>query len=306
MKYYLGIDGGGTKTKLIVINEKEEILFENISSASSIDTVSEKETYNAFYLGLKPFIDKNPHIVFTGIFIGIGGIVFQHQKDYVVNIAKKLPLVKNSTFIKAENDMYNALYSGLLFSEGVALICGTGMVAFGMDKYNTHIKCGGWGYKEGEFGSGYHLGMACVQYMIRAFDGRYQKDAFAKEIAQKLNFKFAEDIIDLMEDLHTNRTKVASLAPILTKHANLSHPYALKTVELATDELALAVKGVFNQLKLTTNKIVIVGGLGNSEGIFKEKLHKKLKKFKPDIEILQPQIDPALAAAVYIKKILVK
>ena len=71
-----------------------------------------------------------------------------------------------------------------------------------------------------------------------------------------------------MDELYLNRTKVASLAPIVTKYANLNHPYALKIVEAATDELALSVKAVYHHLKLETATLVVVGSLGNVEGSF--------------------------------------
>lgn len=302
MKYFLGIDGGGTKTKIIIINELNEVLFENVSGPSSIDTVSIETTYENILTAVSPFLSKN-HIYFSGVFAGLGGIVFECDKLLVKETLQKLPCINNYTKITVENDMYNALYSGLLFDEGMCLICGTGMVAFGKDlKGNLH-KAGGWGYKEGELGSGYHLGLEAIRYMIRCYDGRYSLDSFALELAENLKFTQASDIIPLMDTLHDNRTRVASLAPIVTKYANINHPHALKIVELATDELALAILSVYRKLSMKHNKIVIVGSLGNVDGVFKNKLHEKIKKIDSKIEILAPLVDPALAAAMYAKSI---
>ncbi|VEU83310.1 N-acetylglucosamine kinase [Acholeplasma hippikon] len=302
MKYFLGIDGGGTKTKVIIINENEKIIYESIGGPSSIDTVPLYLTYQNIYESLKPFLDKND-IELAGVFAGLGGIVFKDDKEKVKDILKQLPCVTSETKIKVENDMYNALYSGLLFDEGMCLICGTGMVAFGLDKQNNRHKAGGWGYKEGELGSGYHLGMEAIRYMIRCFDGRYQVDSFAKDIAFELNLSEASDIIPIMDELHNNRTKVASLAPFVTKYANLDHEFASIIVERATSELALAIEAVFHRLKLHHPKIVIVGSLGNVDGKFKNLLHKKIKRINEHIEILKPAVDPALAAALYAIKL---
>lgn len=298
MKYYLGIDGGGTKTKLILIDEDKRVVFENTSGPSSIDTVPLYVTYQNIYEGFKIFSDKND-ITISAIFAGLGGIVFEEDKEKVKDVLKQLPCVTNDTIILVENDMYNALYSGLLFDEGMCLICGTGMVAFGLDKKGNRHKAGGWGFKEGELGSGYHLGMEAIRHMIRCFDGRLPKDDFAKEVALNINLKVSSDIIPIMDDLHNNRTKVASLAPIVTKYANASNEAALHIINVATTELVLSIRAVFNKLMLPNPKLVIVGSLGNVDGRFKQLLHDKIYKLNHHIEILKPIVDPALAAALY-------
>lgn len=300
MKYYLGIDGGGTKTKIIIIDETKEILYEKVGGPSSVDTVTTDVTFNNIKDLIVPFLKTNPNLYFNGLFVGLGGIVFEKQKSDLIKLFKTLPGINHNTNIIVENDMYNALYSGLLFDEGIGLIVGTGMVAFGKKGNKTH-KCAGWGFKEGELGSGYALGKHAISYMIRCFDNRLDKDDFAKEIASKLNLLKKEDIITIMDEIYLNRTLIASLAPIVVKYANKNHNYALKIVNLQTDEIKLAVRGVYNSLNLKKPTIVIVGGLGNSKGIFKDMLHQKLKEIDPEINIIKPIVDPALAGALYIK-----
>jgi N-acetylglucosamine kinase-like BadF-type ATPase len=192
--------------------------------------------------------------------------------------------------------MHNALYSSDHFDSGMTLICGTGMVAFGLKDGLTH-KCGGWGFKEGEQGSGYHLGREAIRYCVRAYDGRYQLDDFAKEVANVIGLKKTSDIINIMEEYDGKRTKTASLAPLVTKHANLGNEYAKRICNKATDELALAIQGVYNTLEFDSVTLVIVGSLGNSKGYFGDTLIEKIKKISNNINITSPIIDPALAAA---------
>lgn len=303
MNYFLGIDGGGTKTKVIVIDEKENIVFEGISGPSSVDTVTLDITYQNILEALKPFL-KDKGIIFKGVFAGLGGIVFENQKQLVKKELYKLPGVNQNTKIDVQNDMYNALYSGLLFDEGIALICGTGMVAFGKNKKGITHKSGGWGFKEGEMGSGYHLGKEAISYAIRCFDGRLPMDDFAKDVAREIGMTVSSDIVPIFEDLHNNRTKVASLAPIVRHYADLNHDYAIKIFERASSELALAVGGVYQTLSLTKTTLVVVGSLGNIDSKLKELLHQKVHKISPDIKIIAPQVDPAHAAALMASKLL--
>jgi N-acetylglucosamine kinase-like BadF-type ATPase len=296
MRYFLGIDGGGTKTKAIIINEHFDVVFEGKSGPSSIDTVDSETTIKNIVLSIQNFVDANPNITFTAVFIGLGGIVFESDYIKVENLVRRLPQVDENTIVRARNDMYNALYSSNQFHEGIALICGTGMVAFGLKDHKQH-KAGGWGYKEGELGSGYHLGREAIRHTTRAYDGRLRKTAFAKEIAQTIDFNNSTDIFSTMENFYSNRTLTASLAPIVIKHANLNNPYAKQICRMATKELALAIRAVYKKLNFTEVTLVVVGSLGNAPGYFKEQLHLEIKKIDSGISIIEPVIDPALAAA---------
>ncbi len=301
MNFYLGIDGGGTKTKVSIIDESENLIFENTSGPSSIDTVSNEETYKAFKEAIDPFLIKNNNVRIKGVFAGLGGIVFKEDYTIVADIIRLLPGIDKSTFVMARNDMENALYSSNHFKTGMALICGTGMVAFGKNSNKSH-KCGGWGFREGELGSAYHLGIEAIRHCIRAYDNRYKIDDFAKEVAHSLNLKTASDIIKIMNEIHNKRTFIASLAPIVTKHANMGNIYAKDIVDKATDELILAIQGVYNKLNFKKTTLVIIGSLGNSKGYFSNTLKTKLKENNPNIELVKAVFDPSLAAAIAAKR----
>jgi N-acetylglucosamine kinase len=107
----------------------------------------------------------------------------------------------------------------------------------------------------------------------------------------------AEDIIGVMDRLWGDRTAIASLAPLVTKAANNGDLLAMKIIDDATDELALAVNTVYNHLIFVHPFVCIVGSLGNSEGYFKTQLHQKIKAINPHFELVAPMEDPAFAAA---------
>jgi|SRR5690554_744022 len=302
MALYLGIDGGGTKTKVSLMNDKEKIIYQQVSGPSSIDTVDSETTKKAFFEALNPYFTSHPNEKIDAAFIGLGGIVFPNDSYKVESLLRELPFVNDKALIVARNDMENALYSGACFEEGISLICGTGMVAFGKDIHRSH-KAGGWGYKEGELGSGYHLGREAIRQAIRAFDGRYKKDDFAVEIAKSIGLTKASDIIPIMDEYFGDRTKTASLAPIVTMFANKNNEHAKRIIDQATSECALAVKAVHDYINIKNKTIVIVGSLGNANGYYKDELHKKIKQIDPYFNIIKPIMDPADAAALMAKKL---
>jgi glucosamine kinase len=297
MKYYLGFDGGGTKTKACVIDENKEILYQATSGPSSIDTVTADQTLRAFCSALGD-LEANLGFFpeFSGIFAGLGGIVTHADEELVEMLLKKLPGVTAETRVQARNDMEIALASSLCW-EGIAIIVGTGMVAFGKKNGRTH-KSAGWGYKEGESGSAYDLGMQAIQTMIRAYDNRLPKTAFTEEVFQTLKMTEVTDFVRVMDQLWGKRTEIASLAPLVTKHADRNDPHALKIIEKSTDEIALAVRAVYRTLEMEAPTLVVIGSLGNSEGRYRTLLHEKIHAIDQKIRIIAPQVDPAYAAAL--------
>ena len=298
MNYYLGIDGGGTKTRVCLINSREEIIGFKDAGPSSIDTVENDVTKKHFEEAIKELV-KGKSI--TAIFAGLGGVATNDDKEKVKEIINSLNLTTHPSHIYVENDTRNALASGLCFEEGISLIVGTGSVAFGKDTYGHIHKCGGWHYKEGDAGSSFDLGFQAIRMMVRAYDGRIEHNDFTTDVFHALELKTIEEIIPLLDELYTDRTRVAKLAPYVTKHANNGNVYALKIVENATDELALMISGVYKNLTLNEKKCVIVGSLGNAPGVFRERLEKKIKVIDLEIQILKPLVDPALGAALMAK-----
>jgi len=198
--------------------------------------------------------------------------------------------------------MENALYSGLLFDEGIALICGTGMVAFGKNKKGMTHKAGGWGYREGDLGSSYDLGMRSLRHVIKAFDGRDHISAFSKAVAKAIDMNSTEDFFHIINEKYLDRTWIASLSPLVTTYYLQDDINAKHIVDHATDELALAVYAVAHTLDIKDSSLVIIGSLGHAKG-YQEVLHLKIKNLLPNLQIINPKVDPAYAAAMMAKRL---
>lgn len=294
MNYYLGIDGGGTKTKAIVLDEDNKIIFTGLSEASALDSVGLNKSIKAINDSLKGFDKK---IKFKSVFIGLGGI--QSDSDAKLYIDNKLKIqgVDKNTSFYAKNDSYNALASSLVFDEGIALISGTGMNCFGVDKNGSYHFAGGLGYREGDLGSAYSLGFLGMKSLARAIDGRIEYTEYHKELAEKMNIKDSVDIKNFFVEATNMRTEIAQLALITSKHAKEGNPYAKEISEVAANELVLCVRAVLSKIKLTNKNLTIIGGLGSNPSYFRDCLLNGLKKIDKDLNILDAKVDPAEGAA---------
>ena len=295
--YHLGIDGGGTKTKSCIKDKDGHTLYMGVAGPSSIDTVTLDETLNAIIETYNDFIKTNKDIRFSSVCIGLGGIISKDDKFKVKTMAKKLPGVSTKTKIDIKNDMEIALGSGLLFDEGMVLICGTGSVAFGKDKSGHQHKAGGWGYKEGDSGSSYDLGLKSLKHVIRALDGRDVKTLFTKAVMKHIHMKNPSDFIHILDEKYLDRTWIAGLAPLVTKYALRHDLNAINIVDEATNDLCDLISAVYKKLDEKSYALVVVGSLGHAKG-FKHVLNQKFNTRFPNIKVIQPVIEPCEAAAM--------
>lgn len=288
MNYYLGIDGGGTKTAICLINEKKEILDVKIGKASSIDTVTFKETIDNIEEIIKQIkVEGN----ITTCFAGLGGIACKSDIDMVINGLKTIPLLKNSK-VFAGNDIVSALISGEGKETGMAAIIGTGSVVYGDNGKLSH-RCGGVSYQEGDPGSSFDLGIKSLRYLARVMDERLPKSQFSDNLMAELN---CYDMFSLIKWTQKSRTEIAGIARIVTKYGNLEE--AKKIIESGVNEIVEMAKTVYNKLGFDEVTLSVTGSLGNADTYYKEYLTKKMKEELPKVTVSKAKYEAYYGAAL--------
>jgi len=295
--YVLGIDGGGTKTAVAILDENGNLVGVGVSGPSSVDTVSIETTKNSINEAIRQVISED-NIEIQSVFAGLGGIAcLDHEKE-VMQAIRDLPYIKKDANIVVKNDVVNALAGGLATRCGIAIIIGTGAVAYGMDELGNTWRSGGYHFKEGDAGSAYDLGFQALKAMARAMDGRFEKTAFTDELQEVLGVVDFISAVKVYDEYFNDRTKTAQLAKLVTKYADLGNLVALNIVETATDELALLIKAVDNHLQIQNKEVAIIGGLGNADTIYKKRFIEKVKMINSNFHVHQFLLDPVIGAAL--------
>lgn len=283
MKYYLGIDGGGTKTSYLVIDENKKTVVEVSHEGTSIDTYTIQLVKERLLAG----IESLPY-QFSGVYAGLGGVISVKDIETIEDILKSAKNVIGK--VGAGNDVTNALAGALNNQDGIILIAGTGSVAYGKNKDKTH-RAGGYCYLEGDIGSAYYLGRYALCYLARVIDKRFPISEFAKELMQKTN---CYDFSSLAKYIvAVSRIDVAKLAQVVTKYEK--DPYALEIMNDAIDGTLLMINTVFRECGFKKANFSIIGGLGNSKTIYRELL---LKKLDPRITYVDKKYEAVYGSAL--------
>ena len=271
-KYYLGVDGGGTKTAFALINEQKELIYLKEVGPSSLDTIDEQQIINVIYEGTK---DINVKV--DSIFLGIG-----------------VDIVKKETKIDAGNDIISAFYGALSGEDGIVCIAGTGSVCYAKNK-DQNIRIGGINYIEGDPGSAYDLGIHALRYLAKVIDYRKKGGPFADALKDATKINNYEDITKYF--IEAKRTDIASLAKLVTENSNDIN--AKKIIKDSVNELLLMIKTAFKKLHFEgETKISIIGSLGNSNTLYKTYLLEGIKKISPNLKFVQKRNEAYIGSAL--------
>lgn len=130
--FTIGIDGGGTSTKVTVMDAQHKVLGQGQGGPSSVDTVSGEVTsasilqaVTAAYAQAGLSHDQKPHAIVAGL----GGVVSESDKQLVRDIIKTHFYAVER--VEVCNDMVIALAGGCGCRPGIVMIMGTGAVAYG-------------------------------------------------------------------------------------------------------------------------------------------------------------------------------
>ena len=280
MKYFAGIDGGGTKTKLWIVNDQKKVVYQSDGGPTSLDTVT-IETIQETLHQLFATFDRS--IVLEGLFAGIGGVSSVDDRQRVINVLQTLPHVHASTALGVDNDVKNALVGSLGHDSGMVLIAGTGSAVYGHHQGKTW-RAGGISAKEGDPGSAFDLGFHALRHLGKVFDGRCKNTVFSEDISTSIKVSTFEDLAHFFN--HTHRTVIASLSPIVTKH--FQDPYAIQIMDQGIQELVLMVKTVYQKLEFNDVELGLVGSLANADTHYKKTLMKALLRELPKLTLVSP------------------
>lgn len=286
---FLGIDGGGTKTAVCLIDKDMKIISTAFSGPSSYDTVCIEVLKNNISEAISK-LKYDGKIV--SCFAGLGGIAKQEDAEVVCGSLKEIDQLKDA-LIEVDNDVVNAYYSAIGDGVGIVCIIGTGSVAYGINNGKSH-RAGGYCYQEGDTGSSYDLGHKALKYYAMVIDKRVEKTDFSDAIGEYINVYNFSDLVSYF--INASRTEIASIARVVTKYSH--NEWAKKIISDAVDGMILMIKACYNELHFDDCVFSIIGSLGNSDTLYKELLMSRLKVALPKLKYAKPKYEAYLGSSL--------
>ena len=261
VKYYIGVDGGGTKTAVCVASADSSQLMSEVTGSAAwrefgIDNVIQR---------IKTVIDdfrlsENGEVAA----IAMGLPCYGESEAGDSELEKSIQEVFSPVPVYITNDVEVGWAGSLGLTPGINVVAGTGSIAFGRDETGATARCGGWSEFFSDEGSCYNIGRKSLQLFSKQADGRVPKDIFYSIFRKGLSLKNDFDIIDIVHGQYIgSRDKVASLQ-LLARDAALAGSKSAKCLyEAAAEELCSLVRAIRNTLHFQQNPYMVSysGGL---------------------------------------------
>ena len=224
-KYLLGIDGGGSKTDILICDPELNEVARKISSRANpndigIDALETLLRENITELLEENGIDKDE---IASAYAGIAGLT---SSDYAKRVNDLLTSLLPNAKTDALHDGINVLYGAFPFEDGVSVICGTGSSCF-VKKGNSIHRIGGYGVFDMS-GNGYEIGRAGLAYALECADGRAKEGILTALLHEKLGTDFVRALDDLLK---MSKDEIASFARTVFDAAEKGDLIALTIIE---------------------------------------------------------------------------
>jgi len=291
MPFFLGIDGGGSKTRCVVGDEKSE-LGRATSSSSKVQRVGEACARDALagavheacvHAGISP----------RQIVRSCAGITGAGRPE-IAGVMRDLMSSIVGGQVEIVGDIEIAFEDGFGSGPGVMLIAGTGSIAFGKNKKGESARAGGWGYPISDDGSGQWIGAEAVREVLRACD-RDQPAGLLNDLIEKLSASSFEDFI---VRLNANPpVNFAALFPTVLAASDKGDSVASEILTRAGRELAdiagIVIERLFHEQSVS---VATHGGVLTSSTLVRESFARELRARHRRVELLGREIDPARGA----------
>jgi N-acetylglucosamine kinase-like BadF-type ATPase len=301
----IGIDGGASSTTALLAEaETGRVLGRGSGGPSNIQAVGETAALRDLNAAVAAAFAAAhlPRAPVAAAALGLAGI----DIDGTDVIRGWSSLVGLSSKVSIGNDATLLFAAGTPEGWGVAVIAGTGSIAFALDRNGKEARAGGWGYLMGDEGSAFRLGLQGLRAACRAADGIGTPTRLLEAYLTKLGTKDARDFIPAVYRGSWDKAAIAKLAPTVLELAAVGDETARAIFESEAMELARTVTGavVNGGLPKEGVPIALTGGLVLHNVPFRERLLANLPACGVTPGPVGLVEDPALGAVVLARKLL--
>lgn len=298
MKYFLGVDAGGSKTHALVVDASGHVL--GFGSAGG---------GNHQVAGLEPAVAEIRKAS-QGAIAGAGSAPIEHacfclsgadlEEDYVL-LATAMRELHLAPAITVMNDTMAALRAGITRPWGVAVVCGSGFNAAGRGKDGRELILPGLGSISGDWGGGGDLAQEVIRLVMRAWDGRGEQTQLTERVLAHFNVPSEEALLRGLYHHKIGGQQLMELVPLLFEVAAEGDVPARQLVIAMGKEVATTAKALLRRLSLQDAEVevVLAGGVFRGKGsLLLDTVTNSVHEAAPLASILRLERAPVVGAAL--------
>ena len=303
--YFLGVDGGGSKTAFVVLDGAGRTVAEVIGPscyyfASGIElldrVLTDGVTKATAEAGITPaWLDH----AFFGL-PGYGEISADIPRLNAIARA----LLGHDRF-GCDNDMVGGWAGALAGRDGISVVAGTGSIAYGERRGRAH-RAGGWSELFGDEGSAYWVAVQGLNAFSRMSDGRLPRGPLHALLAERVGLGSDLDLVGIVVDRWGGRrAEIARLSSTVVEAADAGDGEAGAILRRAGQELVRLIEACRTRLDYSDGEHVAVSYSGGmfAAPSFRTAFTRALRDAGSDYRLHAPLYGPAVGSALYAMKL---
>ena len=293
MSLFIGVDGGGTRTRVVVMDVDGKELVRTEGPSSLINPANLQGTIDVITQVCREAIyEVGAMFPANVLWAGIAGAGNDYLRSMVQDGLQDAGIAKA---VHVGTDADAAFHDAFGSGPGILLISGTGSASLGRGVNGSAVNVGGWGGLLGDEGSGYAVGMMALRAVVQGEDGRSMKTQLCGPILEKLAVDRIEDLIAWVAI--ASKSDIASLAPLVCAQAEAGDEVASTIIENAVNHLVDHVLTVVKRLSPWPDRpmVALTGGLIGEDGLLRQKVLTSIQSLT--CQVCDLVVDAARGAA---------
>jgi N-acetylglucosamine kinase-like BadF-type ATPase len=293
-EYFLGVDGGQSGTTAIIGDETGQVV--GTGRAGPSNHPGDPETLAKFARAIATALHAacadagldSAAIRFSSACLGLSGGAAGREAI----LTEIVPT--DCIFITSDAEI--ALSGALAGEPGIAVVAGTGSIAYGRNAQGQSARAGGWGYVFGDEGGGFWIARQAIRAALRFEEGWGTPTALRATLLDGTGSRNMNELLHRCYLPEFPRARIASLAFVINVAAESGDPIARQIVADAARELVILARAIRGQLfdQAEPVRCSYAGGVFHSR-ILRESFRQEIER-DPGLEFTDPVHDPAAGA----------
>lgn len=296
--WVVGVDGGGTGTRAVVLDQAQNVIGEGRSGPSNPLRVGIATAAN----NVREAVDKacaEAGIRRGDIATATVGLAGARRKDIRDRTHEKISdCLKEIKSIELMTDGEIALYGATDGKAGLVVIAGTGSICCGRNRQGRQVCAGGWGPIVGDEGGASWIARKALQAVAHASDGRGPKTSLTAAALEYFNVANADDLSTAIYAPTMTNDRLAGFGREVMTAAQ-DDSLAVDILNEAGRELGRAATAVIKKLRMENEKfpVAYVGGVYGAGDLVLEPMRAEIARVAKLAYLSQPLFPPVVAAA---------
>lgn len=292
----VGVDGGGSRTRIWVADDRGQQLGSAEGPGSALRTGETDRSADVIVATTREALAScdMTHVTPKVLCVGVAGAGREPDRQALWQALVSRDIADE---VVVHADAAIALDDAFGDGAGILLIAGTGSVAFGRSPTGATARCGGWGPVCGDEGSGAWIGRRALSIVTASSDEREPSTALVGAVLTAAQVNDVHGLVGWAGV--ATPADLATLAPVVASVADAGDLRANSLLSMASEELVLHVRTLARQLfgdERASIPVAFAGGLLSPGAPLRKRVEHRMKTAVPGAQLRSEEVVPVRGA----------